>query len=87
MNPLGRENFLCVMRDNQKVYIDEKTNDEYVEEKIYSWEGYPLKDPIVHLVKKQKSIEEKINEYLDKKGISNPEIREGLIQLIKEHES
>jgi len=37
-------------------------------------------------IPEEKSLEEKINEYLDQKGIISPEVRAGLIQLIKEHE-
>lgn len=46
------------------------------------WEGTRKLPPIPE----EKSLEEKINEYLDQKGIVSPEVRAGLIQLIKEYD-
>lgn len=50
------------------------------------WETIRPLTPIAEEQAKLKTLEEKIDEYLDVKGIFNPEIRAGLMQLIKEHE-
>ncbi len=55
-------------------------------ELVGQFDGYPLRDPYYVRRKKEKSLEQRITEYLDKAGVLNENMRRDLTAMIKEEE-
>lgn len=52
----------------------------------YSFEGYPLRDPITREVEIRKPLDQRITEYLDRCGVLSEGMRRDITAMIKEEE-
>lgn len=71
-------------RESGSFWVDPVNNKKYKKEVVGSYEGYPLERPYSQLVPVNSSIEERVCELLDKCGQLTPEVRNDIVELLKE---